>query len=45
MIRRMARCLKENSWPGPGNADAQYFSLPKTEQEFIDAKLASLDAA
>lgn len=44
MIRLTAKCLKENNWPGPGNGDAKYFSMPKAEQEFIDARLASLEA-
>ena len=45
MIRLMAKCIKENNWPGPGKADAELFSIPQSEQEFIDARLASLEAA
>lgn len=39
MIRRIKRCLDENNWPGPGNADAELFSMPQAEQEFIDMRL------
>lgn len=45
MIRQVAKCIKENDWPGPGKADAELFSIPKTEQEFIDNRLAMLEAA
>jgi PDDEXK-like domain of unknown function (DUF3799) len=45
MIRQVARCLKAMNWPGPGKADAELFSIPKAEQEYIDARLAALEAA
>lgn len=45
MIRRMKKCLDTGNWPGPGNADAEMFSMPKAEQEFIDMKLQQLEAA
>lgn len=45
MIRRMKKCLDEKVWPGPGKADAEMFAMPKTEQEFIDMRLAELEAA
>ena len=45
MIREVAKCLKAMNWPGPGKADAELFSIPKTEQEYIDARLAALEAA
>jgi hypothetical protein len=45
MIRLAAKCIKERSWPGPGKADAELFSIPKSEQEYIDARLAALEAA
>jgi hypothetical protein len=45
MIRRMKKCLDTGNWPGPGNADAEMFSMPKAEQEFIDMRLQQLEAA
>lgn len=45
MIRRMKKCLDEKVWPGPGKADAESFAMPKAEQEFIDMRLAELEAA
>lgn len=45
MIRRLKRCLDSGTWPGPGNADAEMFSMPKAEQEFIDMRLAAEEAA
>lgn len=45
MIRRIKKCLDEGRWPGPGKVDAEQFSMPKAEQEFIDMKLAELEAA
>lgn len=44
MTRLIKRCMDEGNWPGPGKADAESFSIPKTEQEFIDARLAQLEA-
>jgi hypothetical protein len=44
MIRQIKRCLDAGSWPGPGKSDAEMFSMPKTEQEFIDLRLAALEA-
>lgn len=34
-----AKCLKENNWPGPGGADAEYLSLPEWSQKSIDSQL------
>jgi hypothetical protein len=45
MIRRLAKCIESKSWPGPGKHDAEFFSIPKTEAEFIDARLRELEAA
>ena len=45
MIRRIKKALDEGHWPGPGKADAELFSIPKTEQEFIDMRLAAEEAA
>lgn len=45
MIRRIRKCLDEGSWPGPGKADAEMFSMPQAEQEFIDLRLAAEEAA
>lgn len=44
MIRQMKRCMDAGDWPGPGKSDAEFFSIPKTEAEFIDARLAALEA-
>lgn len=44
MIRQLKKCIDTGTWPGPGKSDAEYFSIPKAEQEFIDARLASLEA-
>jgi hypothetical protein len=41
----IATGLAEGIWPGPGEADSEPFSLPKAEQEFIDARLERLEAA
>lgn len=45
MIRQLKKCIDGRIWPGPGKSDAEYFSIPKQEAEFIDARLASLEAA
>lgn len=45
MIRQLAKCIESKSWPGPGKHDAEFFSIPKTEAEFIDARLRELEAA
>jgi hypothetical protein len=45
MIRQLAKCIESKSWPGPGKHDAEFFSIPKTEAEFIDARLKELEAA
>jgi hypothetical protein len=41
----IATCLEEGIWPGPGGSDAEPFSLPKADQEFIDSRLQQLEAA
>lgn len=45
MLRQLKKCIDANAWPGPGKSDAEFFSIPKTEQEFIDARLAALEVA
>lgn len=45
MIRRIRKCLDSGTWPGPGKADAELFSIPQAEQEFIDMRLAMEEAA
>lgn len=45
MIRVIKKCLDSGTWPGPGKADAEMFSIPKAEQEFIDMRLAAEEAA
>jgi len=45
MIRQLAKCIESKSWPGPGKHDAEFFSIPKAEAEFIDARLRELEAA
>jgi PDDEXK-like domain of unknown function (DUF3799) len=45
MLRRIRKCLDSGSWPGPGKADAELFSIPQAEQEFIDMRLAMEEAA
>lgn len=42
MLREMRRCLDSGDWPEPESTGP--FSLPKSEAEYIDAKLASLEA-
>jgi hypothetical protein len=42
MLRWMKRCMDSGEWPEP-ESDGP-FSLPKSEAEFIDARLASLEA-
>lgn len=38
-----AKCLKENNWPGPGGADAEYLSLPEWSQKQIDYQLEAAE--
>lgn len=38
-----ARCLESGVWPGPGENDAEYLSLPKWAQERLDYKLGLAD--
>lgn len=45
MIRQMKRCIDARAWPGPGKSDAEFFSIPKAEQEYIDMRLSELEAA
>lgn len=45
MIRRIKKCMDTGTWPGPGKADAETFSMPKAEQEWIDLRLAAEEAA
>lgn len=45
MLRRIRKCIDSGTWPGPGKADAEMFSMPQAEQEFIDMRLAAEEAA
>lgn len=45
MLRQLAKCIDSGVWPGPPRRRGEPFSLPKAEQELIDARLASLEAA
>lgn len=40
-----AKCLAEGVWPGPGENDAEYLSLPEWMQKRIDYKLGLTDEA
>ena len=45
MMRRLKKCIDSGAWPGPGKSDAEFFSMPASEQEFIDLRLRELEAA
>lgn len=44
MLRAIRKCMDDKVWPGPGKSDAELFSIAQTEAEFIDARLALLEA-
>lgn len=43
-LKIFARCLKNNEWPGPGSADAEYLGIPSWEQKKIDDALELMEA-
>lgn len=44
-LRLLAKCLKENYWPGPENrnGDGNFFSLSKDAREKMDVRLAQIN--
>jgi PDDEXK-like domain of unknown function (DUF3799) len=38
------QCMETGNWPGPGNADAEYLSLPTWQQNRIDRQLELAEA-
>lgn len=42
-LRRFARCLKRNEWPGPGGADAEFIALPPWETTRIENDITLME--
>lgn len=43
MLRKIAECTKTGEWPGPGEEDGEFISLPEGEATYIDARLEALE--